>query len=121
VNEESFYCAECGKTHTGTEPFDHPTLSEREFEERSNTLLTEEMDGGRFEWWYLSFATDEGFLGGVYIEAFGSLSALTTACVLGLNPGGEVACWGPIPVELMNLHVPVEKRTRLLSMEEINE
>jgi hypothetical protein len=121
MSEETYFCAECGKHHTGLEAWDHPTLSEREFKNRTNELLTEEMDEGRFEWWYLSFATDEGFLGGVYIQAFGSMSAVTTATVLGFNPGGEVACWGPIPVEQMDLHVPVEKRTRLLSKEEINE
>lgn len=100
--------------------WNHPTLSEREFRNRTDELLTKEMDDGFFAWWYLSFADEDSFLGGAYIQAFGTMSAVTTATVLGLNPGGEVAAWGPIPDDQMDLHVPVENRMRLLSQKEIN-
>lgn len=103
-----------------SEAWSHPTMNEQEFRNRTDELLTEEMDAGLFAWWYLSFADEDRFLGGAYIQAFGTMSAVTTATVLGLNPGGEVAAWGPIPDEQMNLHVPVENRMRLLSKEEIN-
>lgn len=96
-------------------------MSEREFRNRTDELLTQEMDAGEFAWYYLSFATEDDFLGGLYIQAFGLMSAVTTATVMGLNPGGEVATWGPIPDWQMKLHVPEEKRMRLLTKEEVNE
>ena len=48
-------------------------------------------------WWYLSFADDDGFLGGVYVEAESFLEAVTQADVHGANPGGEVLGAGPLP------------------------
>lgn len=102
-------------------PWDHPNMTEREFRNRTDEILTREMDAGEFAWYYLSFADEEQFLGGLYIQAFGVLSATTTAAVTGMNPGGEVAAWGPIPDWQMDLHVPEEKRMRLLTKDEINE
>jgi hypothetical protein len=41
-------------------------------------------------WFYLSFADDSGFLGGVILQADDFLSAVMEASVRGINPGGEV-------------------------------
>lgn len=41
-------------------------------------------------WFWLSFAHETGFLGGVLTEAHGPLSAFAKLKFLGLNPGGEV-------------------------------
>lgn len=63
--------------------------------------------------YYLSFADEDGFRGGVFIEAHGVVSAAEKASELGINPGGEVACWGPVPP-------PVDSAmNRLLSKEEV--
>ena len=47
-------------------------------------------------WYYLSFADEEGFLGGLFIYAHGVATAVDKAWGMGINPGGEVACWGPL-------------------------
>ncbi len=47
--------------------------------------------------YYLSFADESGFLGGVFTEAHGIITATDKTNDLGINPGGEVMCWGPIP------------------------
>ncbi len=63
--------------------------------------------------YYLSFADEEGFLGGVFVEAHGIITAVEKATEMGLNPGGEVACWGPVPP-------PIDSSmNRLLSKEEV--
>lgn len=41
--------------------------------------------------YYISFATDDGFLGATVVEASSSESALEEATRLGINPGGEAA------------------------------
>jgi hypothetical protein len=48
------------------------------------------------EWWWLSFANDEEFLGLVLIKAGGLMSAVSATHMLGINPGGQVAGW-PLP------------------------
>ena len=101
--------------------WDHPTLSEEEFDRRTRDLLEEEAQEPE-EWYYLSFALPKeegGFLGGVYLKARGIMWAVSTASMLGINPGGEVQSWGPIAEELMDARVPKEKRWRLLSKEEV--
>lgn len=47
--------------------------------------------------YYLSFASEAGFLGGAFVHAHGIITAVERTNDLGINPGGEVACWGPIP------------------------
>ncbi len=42
-------------------------------------------------YWYISFATDEGFRGATVVEATSAQSALAVATLRGLNPGGQVA------------------------------
>jgi hypothetical protein len=41
-------------------------------------------------WWWLSFATEEKFLGVVIIRGSGFVPAIRNAHILGINPGGEV-------------------------------
>lgn len=40
-------------------------------------------------WWWLSFAANDGFRGGVFTYATSFREAYDTATRLGLNPGGE--------------------------------
>ena len=48
--------------------------------------------------WYLSFATDAGFLGGCVVEADDFMEAVDESIRLGINPGGQV--FGvPVPEE----------------------
>jgi hypothetical protein len=49
------------------------------------------------ELWWMSFADDGGWLGAVIGPAAGWSEALTEASLRGLNPGGEVAFYGPLP------------------------
>jgi len=69
-------------------------------------------------WFYLSFADDErgGFLGGIYIEANGPLTASRRAHMLSINPGGQV-----LTVEMPSGYPlpPPEYRERLLTKAEI--
>jgi hypothetical protein len=68
-------------------------------------------------WYYLSFADDEKFRGGVIIEGFSDLDAVSRSHMCGLNPGGEVMM---IPVP--NVYIPPEKfRNRLLSKDDVFE
>lgn len=41
-------------------------------------------------WWYLSFADETGFLGGVLVRAWGAGTASALAHATGCNPGGEI-------------------------------
>lgn len=70
-------------------------------------------------WYYLSFAGDDGFLGGAYVQGESSKDAYFNATTSGVNPGGEVQILGPLPPEEMDENVPEEKRGRLLSREEV--
>lgn len=64
--------------------------------------------------YYLSFASEAGFLGGAFVHAHGIITAVDRANDLGINPGGEVLCWGPIPPPEFDL------MDRLLSKQEID-
>lgn len=43
--------------------------------------------------WYISFASETGFLGATVVEADSPPAALEEATRLGINPGGEAAIW----------------------------
>lgn len=47
-------------------------------------------------WWYISFAGETEFLGGVVIEAHGFTDAIAKTHRLGINPGGQ-AGGTPVP------------------------
>ncbi len=72
------------------------------------------------KWYYLSFA-DKKFLGAVYLQSTDSQHAILAARALGINPGGEVLCIGPIKDDEIDLHVPPTNRYRLLSAAEIED
>lgn len=72
--------------------------------------LTDPTNAGVY---YLSFADESGFLGGVFVEAHGIITAVDKATDMGLNPGGEVMCWGPVPPPID------ESMNRLLTKEEV--
>lgn len=55
-----------------------------------------------------------GFLGVCIVEADNPISAVAEAHRLEINPGGEVAIYGPIPTEAY----PEDARNRLLTAEE---
>ena len=65
--------------------------------------------------WYMSFASDAGFLGAVMVMANNAVHAAERAWELGINPGGEVMAL-PVPD---GVEVPPEFRDRLLSREDI--
>lgn len=85
-----------------------------EWHERAKKLLTEESEQS-MRWFYLSFADDNGFLGAIYIEARGFVSAVEMTKFLGINPGGEVM-GVEVPVEYLP---PEDKREILLSKEDM--
>lgn len=98
--------------------WNHPTLSEEEFEQRVAGFMADPFDG----WMWLSFADphlDEGeqFLGVAIVPGANVVQAAVHASMLGCNPGGEVIGY-PIPDE----HLPeLELRCRLLSEAELHE
>jgi hypothetical protein len=71
-------------------------------------------------WWWLSFAGEEGFRGVAIVgPADDILSAVRICYSLGINPGGEVAAFtvpeGALP------HIPAADRHRLLTEFEARE
>lgn len=67
-------------------------------------------------WWYLSFASEAAFLGGVIVEAASKVGAVRQASRLGINPGGEALVMAisdddPLPAP--------EFRNRLLTVEDL--
>ena len=64
--------------------------------------------------WYLSFATEDEFLGAVIVDADNVIDATIKAHTLGINPGGEV-----LGYNITNAPVDVSKyMDRLLTLEE---
>lgn len=91
------------------------TITREQLLARRNKLLLAEASKPE-RWWWLSFADEAGFRGGVVIRARGFVSAVELARARGLNPGGEVKGY-----ELDdNAQYPPERfANRLLSKEEI--
>jgi hypothetical protein len=89
---------------------------------RAARLLAEERQRS-LGWFYLSFATDDGFLGAIIVWAHGLLTAVERAADLGLDvvldPGGEVVCC-PIPRQHLR-RVPADLRNRVLSEAEVRQ
>ena len=68
--------------------------------------------------WYLSYADEYGFRGGLYIEAHGPAEATYLSNHRGYSPGGEVITIGPLPAD----HTPDRRFfNRLLTKEEIQQ
>ena len=72
-------------------------MNEQELLERAIELMAAEMKNP-FTLWYLSYADDNGFRGGLYIQAFGPSNAALRANLQRLSPGGEVLIIG-VPLE----------------------
>ncbi len=68
---------------------------------------------------YLSFATDEAFLGAAILETGSVASAPMLASIMGINPGGECLAH-MIPEEAESCY-PAEYRGRLLSKADVDE
>lgn len=58
--------------------------------ERATKLILEERRAGVQKWFYLSYADQDGFRGGLYTQAYGFVEATTRAAQTGISPGGEV-------------------------------
>lgn len=96
----------------------HPDTQEA-FVSRLAEVLAVEAASPEPGLWWLSFTDPsrpkgDQFLGVAVVEAIGHHHALRQTHILGINPGGEVAGWGPIPVG----SVATEWRNRLLSRDE---
>ena len=71
------------------------------------------------DWFYISFADEQRFLGGAYVRGKNGVQAVYRAARLGINPGGQAAFMGPLPD--VEKRVPAENRERLLTEQEINQ
>lgn len=90
-------------------------MNPEEFRQRINKLLAEEAKNPLGSW-YLSYAKESGFCGGVYIEAHGPTEAAYLSNKRGYSPGGELLTIGPLPPD----KCPDRKYfNRLLTKEEI--
>lgn len=65
-------------------------LTREQAEERRRQLISEEEANGEVSWWWLSFATEDGFRGVAIVKAKGFASAHLATSVLGINPGGQI-------------------------------
>jgi hypothetical protein len=70
------------------------------------------------QWFYFSFADDDGFLGGLYIDGVDLEHALRRSHELGQNPGGEVKTL-EITTKDVELNVPAGDRRHLLSLADL--
>jgi len=52
-------------------------------------------------WWYISFASESGFLGAVQVQAETQERAIIQSHKLRINPGGEAMVCGPLPGEIV--------------------
>lgn len=100
---------------------------------RRAEVLAEEEAAGESGLWYLSFIDPaiaatlpleeqepggKSFLGACYVEAGGYIAAVGRAHELGINPGGQVAGWGPWPLEWASHEWRAAWCDRLLSRDE---
>lgn len=90
-------------------------MTPEQFARRKQKLLDQEASQPEHLMW-LSFATDDKFLGGAYVMARGFIHAIDKAYRLGINPGGQVQ-GHDVPKENAVLVKP-EWRDRLLSKAE---
>ena len=69
-------------------------------------------------WWWLSFADDEGFRGGINVQGDDFLGAVLNAKLMGQNPGGQVRGL-ELTFDISDL--PEKYKNRLLSLDDIAE
>jgi hypothetical protein len=65
-------------------------------------------------WWWLSFADGDGFLGAALVAARDFVDAVDVTHRLGINPGGEV-----LGTEMPLMPVDAEWTNRLLSLADV--
>jgi hypothetical protein len=92
------------------------TLTDDEFTKRTAEVLAQESLEPT-QWFYLSFAGEEGFRGACIVEANGILSAVLHCNILGINPGGEVMAI-PVPEDQVK-DIPEGATNVLLSKEKL--
>jgi hypothetical protein len=91
-------------------------MNDKQFAERALQLLAQEY-GEPERWFYLSFASEGGFLGGAIIKAHGITDAVMKTLKLKINPGGEVMA---LPI-IDESKLPDETfRNRLLNRNEVD-
>ena len=61
--------------------------------DRMQVMALEELTTQPRGLWWLSFATEERFLGACVVEAYGIITAVLETHRLKINPGGSVAAW----------------------------
>lgn len=71
------------------------------------------------DWYFVSFASDDEYLGGVYVHCSTVQAALMRTHLLDINPGGVASFVGPILHETVMEIVPEGDRERLLNVDEI--
>jgi hypothetical protein len=92
-------------------------MTDDEKRERARQLMEEERRTAPLGWWYLSYAGEQDFNGGVLVMAHGFAGAAFESARRGLSPGGQVRGL-PVP----NDHMPPAKyRNRLLTLVELRE
>jgi hypothetical protein len=68
------------------------SLTIDELRKRNRELIEQEREAskGKTEFWYLSYASETKFNGGVIVRAFGFVHACQRARDLQINPGGQI-------------------------------
>jgi hypothetical protein len=94
-------------------------LTLEELRKRNAELITQERKAanGKTGFWYLSYADEDQFRGGVIVRAFGFVHACQRARDLQINPGGQIQ-GVPCPPEQVP---PPKYQDRLLSLAELKE
>jgi hypothetical protein len=72
----------------------------------------------KYTWFYFSFADDDGFLGGLYIDGVDLEHALSRSHEIRANPGGEIMTF-ELSEEDLEANVPPEDWRRLLTFDEL--
>lgn len=106
---------------------DSPEAKEA-FDARLAEVFAEEAADPQVRLWMLSFVDpsksappgeqvpgEGGWLGTCVVTAFGMVDAVTRAHELEINPGGEVAGYGPLPLD----SIAAEWHNRLLTKDEV--
>lgn len=97
----------------------HPHLTIEQLRERNRILIEEERAAskGATSLWYLSYASEEKFLGGVIVRAFGFIHACQRARDLGISGNGQIR---GVPVPSVEAP-PAKYLDKLLTLAELEE
>jgi hypothetical protein len=92
--------------------------SDAEIRARADRMIEEEIAARGVSWFYMSYADENGFRGGCYLQAFGPATAVSRAHIERISPGGEVRIIR-IPHEDEDKLPPPSMRNRLLTLAEL--